>query len=182
MLEGCRLRATVAVYRDLASEQTISDYSPSLPNPKDPKQLNPIPLSDPGKSARTFRLPAGTRVVLDFITAGHDAVAFPEPEQVRLDRPIDSYMHYGWGPHECLGKQASLIGLTALFKSTMRLKNLRRGDGPQGEIKSFPIAPWNGQIGDRNVDPGWTGLRTYMTADQSGYWPLPSTLKVRWDS
>lgn len=27
----------------------------------------------------------------------------------------------------------------------------------------------------------WTGLRVYMTPDQSAYSPVPTTMRVRWD-
>lgn len=129
-----------------------------------------------------YHLKAGTRVLLNLITANHDGSVFPDPETVRLDRPIKNYIQFGWGPHLCLGQDMSIVGLTAVFKKIVGLKNLRRSPGRRGEIKSFPVAFWNGQVGkERNPDAGWTGLRAYMTPDQSSIWPLPSTLKVQWD-
>lgn len=42
----------------------------------------------------------------------------------------------------------------------------------------MPVAMWNGQIGSTGKqDTGWTGLRMFMTADQSGYLPM----KIQWD-
>jgi linoleate 8R-lipoxygenase/9,12-octadecadienoate 8-hydroperoxide 8R-isomerase/linoleate 8R-lipoxygenase/9,12-octadecadienoate 8-hydroperoxide 8S-isomerase len=76
----------------------------------------------------------------------------------------------------------SIVGLSAVFKKIVGLKNLRRVRGGRGVLKSFPASSWNGQLGGvRNPDAGWTGLRTYMTADQSAFWPIPSTLRVLWD-
>lgn len=182
MLEGIRLRGSVAIYRDIETDQTVKDYQPCHPNPADPTGLNPIPNASSASSTYTLNLTAGTRVLIDLTAANHDASVFPDPETVKLDRPIESYMHFGWGPHQCIGREMSNVGLAALFKQIVGLKNLRRAEGNVGEVKSFGIAPWNGQTGEsRNPDIGWTGLRTYLTTDQSSYWPVPSTLKVRFD-
>lgn len=184
MLEGSRLRSTVALWRDLATAKTITDHDPSAPSPADPSWLNPIPVSDP--QPRTLSLPAGSRILADLVTANHDPEVFPDPETVRLDRPLDSYMHYGWGPHQCLGLEASRVALTQIFKAVVGLKGLRRAPGPRGMIKSFPAAEWRGQVG-RDGGPdgkgdGWTGLRAYTSADQSQIYPVPSTMRIRWDA
>ncbi|ROW01988.1 hypothetical protein VMCG_05543 [Cytospora schulzeri] len=181
-LEGVRLRGAVAVFRELASDQTIHDFSPSMPNSSDPSGLHPLPTAKSGARGISYNLRTGSRIIVNLTTANHDATVFPDPETVRLDRPVDSYIHFGWGPHLCLGKDMSIAGLSAMFKKIVGLKNLRRAPGGRGVLKSFPAAPWNGQVGAaRNPDAGWTGLRTYMTADQSAFWPVPSTLRVLWD-
>lgn len=100
------------------------------------------------------------------VTASHDPKAFPNPEQVVLDRPLDSYIHYGWGPHICLGFGMSKIAMTTMLKTVCKLENLERVPGPQGEIKQVP-------------GPG--GLTKYLTADNSSFFPFPTTMKVRWD-
>ncbi len=181
MLEGCRLRLTVRVYRDLAKDQTITDYPPCIRDDSKQDSRTPIPNYDTKGSTETLTLPAGTRLLLDFTTASHDPAAFPDPEKVKLDRPIDSYMHYGWGRHQCLGLEASRVVLTAMFKSVVGLKGLRRADGPRGQLKSFPVSVWAGQTGRGGPGP-WSGLRVYMTPDQSSYWPIPATMKIRWDA
>lgn len=182
MLEGVRLRGGVAITREVAKDQAVRDFSPSQPDPADPDGPNPLPNANPGGSGTTHKLKAGTRLILNLTAANHDGTVFPEPETVRLDRPIKSYIHFGWGPHLCLGQDMSIVGLAVVFKKIVGLKNLRRAPGRKGEAKSFPATFWNGQVGStRNPDAGWTGLRTYMTPDQSSFWPLPSTLKVQWD-
>lgn len=183
MLEGSRLQGTVAVYRDLSSDQTVTDFSPAVANPDDPSGLNPQPNQEP--KTTSHKLKAGSRVLVDLTVANHDPAAFPDPQAVKLDRPLDSYLHFGWGPHTCVGRDVSHSGLGSAFKAIVGLKNLRRAPGPRGVIKSFPAAAWNGQVGsERNSSPdeaGWTGLRMYMTADQSSYSPIPTTMRVRWD-
>jgi hypothetical protein len=168
----------------VVKDQVIRDFAPSRPNPSDPSGLNPLPNLNLGGSGTTHKLKAGTRLVMNLTTANHDSTVFSEPETIRLDRPIKNYLHFGWGPHLCLGQEMSIVGLAVVFKRIVGLKNLRRAPGPRGELKSFPMAPWNGQVrSERYIaqQPGWTGLRVYMTPEQSSFWPLPSTLKVWWD-
>ncbi|KAK0649837.1 linoleate diol synthase [Cercophora newfieldiana] len=157
MLEGSRLRGAVVLYRDVVADQTVSDYAPAK-----------------------VELKAGTRVLLDLTTASHDPEAFPDPESVRLDRPLDGYIHYGFGPHRCLEMEMSRVVLTEIFKNIVRLQGLKRADGPRGVMKSFPAARWNGQVG-RSEEEDWTGLRSYMTPDQKSYWPMPTTMRVRYE-
>jgi cytochrome P450 len=160
-MEAARLRGTVALFRDYipttggASVATIVDGS------------------------STISVPAGRRVLVHLRAAGQDPAAFPDPQTVKLDRPIDSYIHYGFGPHQCIGKDASMTAMTTMFKTVFSLKNLRRvtGSGPngswykggesQGELKRVP-----GMI---------EGLSMCMTPDQSSYFPFPTTMKVQWD-
>lgn len=96
-----------------------------------------------------------------------DEKVFPEPKTVRLDRPLDSYIHYGSGPHICLGYDASKVAMTTMLKTVGRLDNLRRVPGSQGQMKKL-------------IDPH-SGFSLYMTADQSSYFPFPTTMKVQWD-
>lgn len=175
MLEGSRLRGTVALYRDVVADQTVSDYAPCKWNPHG--GVDPI-LADP--QPRNVELEAGTRIVLDLTTASHDPAAFPEPETVKLDRPLESYIHYGFGPHHCLGLEMSRVVLTGIFKGIVRLPGLKRVDGPRGEMKCFPAKRWSGQAG-RAGDKDWTGLKVYMTPDEKSYWPMPTTMRVRYE-
>jgi hypothetical protein len=184
MLEGCRLRGAVAVYRDLVTEQTITDYTACLPNPTNPFSNAPVTNPNIEASKRTFTVPAGRRVLLSFATAGRDPAVFPDPETVKLDRPLDSYIHFGHGPHLCAGLELSRVAQSGLFKAIVGLKNLRRAPGDRGQLKSTPARAWKGQKGEGSIDEAtlvWTGLRAYMTPDQSGMWPVPSTMRIRWD-
>lgn len=180
MLEGCRLRAAVALFRDVARATDISDYAPAEASPADPTQLTPQPVAKP--VPENVHLPAGSRVLVDIASACHDASAFPDPEKVDVTRPIDSYLHYGWGPHSCLGAEVSRVALTSCFKQIVGLKGLKATPGGRGKVKSQPAKIWRGQVDpEKEAEDGWTGLRNYMTADQSSYWPVPSTLRVQWE-
>ena len=141
-MEGVRISATVGVFRNVAGATTIEDGD---------RKIGVIP---------------GDEVFVDCVTASQDPVTFPEPEKVKLDRPMDSYLQYGHGPHQCLGYDISKLAMTTMLKTVGKLENLRRAPGAQGLIKKIP-------------GPG--GVTRYMTADHSRYFPFPTTMKVRWD-
>jgi linoleate 8R-lipoxygenase / 9,12-octadecadienoate 8-hydroperoxide 8R-isomerase len=79
---------------------------------------------------------------------------------------MELYMHFGFGPHQCLGYGMSRIALTTMLKVVGRLDNLRRAPGAQGQLKKV-------------LGPG--GIPLYMTEDLSSYSPFPSTMKIQWD-
>jgi hypothetical protein len=112
-LEGTRLSSTVDLYRDVVRSGEVDDNGTAV------------------------TLKAGLRVFCDLISACRDPAIFPEPEKVDLNRTVDSYIHYGAGPHEYLGKGLSLTGLTTMLKTVGRLKNLRHAPGLQGEVKKI---------------------------------------------
>ena len=101
------------------------------------------------------------------VGANRDPSVFPSPNEVRIDRPLESYIHYGVGPHRCLGEDASRVALTAMLKVVGRLDNLRRAVGPQGQMKKIPRAG---------------GFYIYMTENHGSYFPFPTSkcsLKTR---
>ncbi|GMF73945.1 unnamed protein product [Aspergillus oryzae] len=95
-----------------------------------------------------------------------DPTSFPEPEKVRLDRDMDLYAHFGFGPHQCLGIGLCKLALTTMLKVIGRLDNLRRAPGPQGQLKKLS-------------GPG--GIAKYMNPNQSGFSPFPTSMKIQWD-
>lgn len=143
----------------MATPQTVQDGD-NLVDLK-PKQRLLLNLVSP-------QSPFGTWTKLNYVkvTASRDPKVFPDPEQVRLDRPLDSYIHFGWGPHICLGYGICKVALTTMLKTVGKLDNLRRAPGPQGQIKQVK-------------GPG--SITKYMTADESSWFPFPTTMKVRWD-
>ncbi|KAL6717332.1 hypothetical protein ACLMJK_005247 [Lecanora helva] len=141
-MEGARIRSTVGLYRLATKDATIKDGD------------------------KILEIKAGEELLCDLVTASLDPVAFPDPMEVKLDRPMDSYMHFGWGNHTCLGLGMTKLALTTMLKTVGKLPNLRRAPGDQGQIKKV-------------AGPG--GITFYMTADHSSFFPFPTTMKVRWD-
>ncbi|CEL05332.1 Putative Psi-producing oxygenase A [Aspergillus calidoustus] len=116
--------------------------------------------------AEKIKIKAGQEVMCNLASACKDSSAFPEPDKVKLDRDMSLYAHFGVGAHECLAAELCKIGLTSMFKVIGRLDNLRRARGPQGHLK-------------RISGPG--GVPKYMNEDQTGFSPIPTTMKLRWD-
>ncbi|KAL4919990.1 heme peroxidase [Aspergillus aurantiobrunneus] len=109
---------------------------------------------------------AGQAVMCNLVSACMDSSVFPEPEKVKIDRNMDLYAHFGFGAHKCLGIDLCKAGLSTMLKVVGRLDNLRRAPGAQGQLKKLP-------------GPG--GIAKYMTEDQSGFSPFPTTMKIQWD-
>ncbi|KAJ5273409.1 Psi-producing oxygenase A [Penicillium angulare] len=141
-MEGARIRSSVALPREVAK---------------------PVVLEDNGENVT---LKTGQQLFCNLVAASHDANAFPEPETVRLDRDLSQYIHFGFGPHQCLGLGVCQIALPTMLRVVGQLENLRRAPGPQGQLKKIP---------------GLGGITMYMDADLSAYSPYPSTMKIQWD-
>ena len=135
-MEGIRLNGTFGAYRLATEDTTIDD------------------------NGRKVDIKAGDRVFCSFVSASREAEYFPDPEQVRLDRPLENYVHYGFGPHQCLGMDASRVAITAMLRTVAKLDNLRRAPGPAGQLKKIPR-------------PG--GFYVYMRADHGAYFPFPTS-------
>ncbi|KAI9928451.1 hypothetical protein MW887_002496 [Aspergillus wentii] len=100
----------------------------------------------------------GDTIFADFITAGQDPLKFPNPEDIRLDRPGEVYIHHGWGPHACLGRTIVTTAGAVMLQVLGRLRNLRRAPGPAGEMKSKLV---NG------------AFKVYLPEDGSEWTPFP---------
>jgi len=75
-------------------------------------------------------------IFANFVEANKQPDIFPEPHEVRLDRPLDSYIHHDIHEHmPLLDKETSSLGLIAMLRTVGKLTNLRRAPGPQGELK-----------------------------------------------
>lgn len=137
-MEAIRLHGTFGTYRSAAGTTTVDDSGFS-----GQKEVKP-----------------GDKVFVSFVKANRDPTTFPDPMEVKLDRPLEKYIHYGLGPHQCLGKDASQIALTAMVKVMARLENLRPASGPQGILKKVPRED---------------GFYAYMTEDEGKYFPFPTS-------
>lgn len=71
--------------------------------------------------------------------ACRDGSVFPEPSQFKLDRPTKDYIQFGYGPHECLGREIALTYTTGLIKVVAGLKNLRPAPGDMGLLKAIQV-------------------------------------------
>ena len=141
-MEGIRLNGTFGSYRRSTVNVTVADGD------------------------REVVIKPGDKVFVSFVGAARDPSVFPNPDEVVIDRPMESYIHYGVGAHSCLGKEASMVALTAMLRTVGKLDGLKRAPGPQGQLKKIPR-------------PG--GFYVYMREDHGSYFVFPCTMKVHYD-
>ena len=96
--------------------------------------------------------------------AFRDASAYPDPDQVKLDRPMELYQMWSIGPHRCVGRAIAITAVTSMVKACAQLKNLRRVPGDQAKIKYIP-----GPL---------PGSRKYHSDDWSRYQPFAGSKSV----
>ncbi|PLN78616.1 peroxidase [Aspergillus taichungensis] len=141
-LEAFRLNGTFGSFREAEADMILNDES---------GQIN---------------IKKGEKIFVGAVKANRDPNVFPNPSEVRLDRPLDSYIQYGLGPHTGLGKEASLLALTAMLRVVGRLQNIRRAPGRQGVFKKIPREG---------------GYYLYMREDWGSYSPFATTFKIHYD-
>ncbi|KAH7009651.1 heme peroxidase family protein [Ilyonectria destructans] len=115
---------------------------------------------------RVVPVKKGDSIFTDFVTAGLDPSKFPDPYEIKLDRPDDLYIHHGWGPHACLGRPIVTVAGASMLRVCARLSNLRRAPGPAGEMKSKTV---NG------------AFKVYLAENGSEWGPFPVSKKVIFD-
>ncbi|KAJ5585548.1 Psi-producing oxygenase A [Penicillium hispanicum] len=141
-MEGARIRSSLALLREVAKPTVIDD------------------------NGEKVTLKTGQQIYCNLVAASHDPQAFPNPEQVKLDRGMSQYVHFGFGPHQCLGLGMCQIALPTMLRVVGQLENLRRTPGAQGQLKKIK---------------GPSGFTMYMDADYRSFSPYPSTMKIQWD-
>jgi cytochrome P450/glutathione S-transferase len=71
----------------------------------------------------------GNTVLALTISAMFDPKAFPEPDRFIANRPLDRYLHFGYGMHTCYGAMINGVQIPELVREIVRLPNLRRASG-----------------------------------------------------
>ncbi|KAJ5551085.1 Cytochrome P450 [Penicillium sp. DV-2018c] len=141
-LEAIRINGTFGAFREATQTVTVEE------------------------NGKTHVIKPGQQVFASFHQANHDSSVFPEPNEVRLDRPSESYIDQGQGPATGFGEQVSKIARVAMLRVVGRLPGLRRAPGAQGQLKKIP------QEG---------GYWVYLRADGTAYSAFPMSLKLHWD-
>lgn len=140
VLEGSRLAGETGVVRQATKDTTLAD------------------------SGRKIDLKAGDKVFVNLRAASHDPAIFPNPDEVDLDRPMDSYIHLGYGPHQCLGLPMAKVTLTCMLKEIAKLKNLRPALGDQGKVVKV----------EKKLSPDDKyPFHAYLTENWDMYFPFP---------
>jgi hypothetical protein len=159
MLEATRLNGETGVMRWVSEDVTIVDKTAPL-------------------GTQTYHLKDGDKVMVNLRAASHDPTAFPDPDKLDLNRPIDSYIHFGHGQHQCLGLPMTRVALTTMLKVVGRLDNLRPAPVTIGHsmttsrvkkvVKEF--VP-----GDLSVLPENWHYDQFLTENWDMYFPFPTS-------
>jgi cytochrome P450 len=88
-------------------------------------------------------VPAGARVLAAPLAAMFDPDAFPEPSRFNPARPIDNYIHFGYGERNCFGKYVAESALMEMVRALVRLPGLARASGRDGQIRYQGPAPFS---------------------------------------
>ncbi|KAF2090084.1 hypothetical protein K490DRAFT_71754 [Saccharata proteae CBS 121410] len=153
MMEGSRLGGETGVFRYASKDVEIED------------------------SGRKLSFKRGDKLMISLRAASRDPIVFPDPDTVKVDRPIESYIHLGAGTHQCLGLPMVQTTLTAMLKVVVgKLDNLRVAQGKQGQISKIemPLAP-------EDVEKKEWRYHKYLTETGNSFFPFPCALKVNWD-
>ena len=99
---------------------------------------NPIVLRQAARATTLagVDIAAGARVFAWTQAAMFDAEAFPEPSQIRCDRPASAYLHFGGGLHPCAGRAINDRQIPMLVGKLLK-RGLKRV-GPLAWAGPFP--------------------------------------------
>jgi len=70
-------------------------------------------------------IPRGTMVYAATLAAMFDPDHVDDPDEFRVDRPADDYLHFGFGLHRCFGERFNDVVLPEAIKVILALPNLR---------------------------------------------------------
>ena len=83
---------------------------------------------------RARRIAPGASMLIGTLSAMFDPDGFPEPGRFRTDRDVMSYLHFGWGMHQCFGLGINLVVIPEIVAALLRLPGLRRAPGRAGKV------------------------------------------------
>lgn len=75
--------------------------------------------------------------------SGRNPASVPDPGQFKLDRPAEAYLHYGWGPHKCLGREVAIAYASGMLRLVATTKGLRQAPDKMGQLKVVMMGPGN---------------------------------------
>lgn len=77
---------------------------------------------------------AGSLLAVCTGSAMFDAALMPDPERFDAARPTSSYLHFGLGHHECLGRHVGRVAIPEAVRQILRQPGLRRAEGEAGRL------------------------------------------------
>ncbi|KAK5116380.1 hypothetical protein LTR62_007927 [Meristemomyces frigidus] len=131
------------------------------------------PLGD-----KVYHLRKGDKLMINLRAASRDPLAFPNPDSFDPKRPLDSYVHLGHGPHQCLGLPMTRVALTTMLKVFARLEGLEAAPvavGGQTVKSSLKKTVKEFVPGDLEVLPEEWHYHQFLTEDWEMYFPFPAS-------
>ncbi len=104
-------------------------------NPHHPLQVRfcaRAALVAPGQK-RAKTVPAGANTYVGTLSGMFDPDVFTNPAEFSGRRTTE-YLHFGYGMHTCFGKAINGVEIPELLAALLRLPNLRRAPGREGQI------------------------------------------------
>lgn len=83
-------------------------------------------------------VPAGRPVLAAVASAMFDEAAVEDPAAFRTDRPEHAWMHFGHGPHSCLGVHPGRVVIAETVRRIMLRPGLRAGGDVRRDRAVFP--------------------------------------------
>ncbi|KAL4803481.1 heme peroxidase [Aspergillus unguis] len=117
---------------------------------------------------------SNTPIFLDFILAGLDRSKFPEPREIKLNRPLDTYIHYGWGQHSCLGRAIVSTAGACFLRVLGKLSGLKRMEGRMGEMNMKWVEGDNGHQQEGEAGEG-KEFKLFLSEDGGDWKCFPCT-------
>ena len=91
--------------------------------------LNMSRVTTADVEVRGVMIPAGSRVLLCYVSANRDEAVFDEPDRFDIARQPNPHVAFGFGPHFCLGASLARLEIkVALTEMISRLADLRLAD------------------------------------------------------
>lgn len=96
-------------------------------------------------------VPAGTRVVLNWVAANRDPAAFPDPDAFNPAAHKDSNLVFGVGPHVCPGRALTLMELRVVVWELL------------SQTSAIAMAPTEAPVRERPPVSGWAQVPIVLT-------------------
>lgn len=83
------------------------------------------------RDGKSVAVRKGTPVMLSLFYAMFDKHAFPDPERFLINRPLQSYLHFGEGMHRCFGEAMAHAQIAQIVMALLQHSaNLQRSEVP----------------------------------------------------
>jgi cytochrome P450 len=96
---------------DRAIEEFLRWASPAVPTRT---------VTENGVVVRDVEIPVGERVHCPLAAANRDPKYYPEPDDIRLNRPLKPHLAFSLGPHRCIGSHLARMEMRVAYEELHR--------------------------------------------------------------